>query len=101
MNGGANGHADADANGHGHADVDADAQRRAAIAARLQADAADSKRALVLYCSHIGGHKYAGNVIVRAVLPLFLPLPPFSPLLAHSVPLSPGPFPLPQPPTLL
>lgn len=29
---------------------------------------AAQKRALILYCSHIGGHKYAGNVIVR-VLP--------------------------------
>ncbi|KAI0750692.1 Sucraseferredoxin-like protein [Daedaleopsis nitida] len=26
---------------------------------------ADHKRALILFCSHIGGHKYAGNVIIH------------------------------------
>ena len=42
-------------------------EQQAEILRRLQSvDAAhaEHKRALILYCSHIGGHKYAGNVIV-------------------------------------
>lgn len=31
---------------------------------RVDAAHAEHKRALILFCSHIGGHKYAGNVIV-------------------------------------
>ncbi|KAI1795131.1 Sucraseferredoxin-like protein [Ganoderma leucocontextum] len=45
-----------------------DEDRHAEIARRLQAiDAAHAphKRALILFCSHIGGHKYAGNVIIN------------------------------------
>jgi len=34
----------------------------------LELDESPSKRALVLMTSHIGGHRYAGNVIVRAFL---------------------------------
>ncbi|KAH9918230.1 Sucrase/ferredoxin-like-domain-containing protein [Epithele typhae] len=44
-------------------DVGADA-RQAAMRARLAA-AAEEKRALIVFCSHIGGHKYAGNVIIN------------------------------------
>ncbi|KAI0677141.1 Sucrase/ferredoxin-like-domain-containing protein [Trametes maxima] len=43
-------------------------EKRAAILAQLKgvdAEHADHKRALILYCSHIGGHKYAGNVIIN------------------------------------
>ena len=46
------------------ADLDA---RAAAVRAQLRgvdAAHAEHKRALIVYCSHIGGHKYAGNVIV-------------------------------------
>ncbi|KAI0775918.1 Sucrase/ferredoxin-like-domain-containing protein [Trametes elegans] len=31
----------------------------------VNADHAEEKRALILFCSHIGGHKYAGNVIIN------------------------------------
>ncbi|KAI0832314.1 Sucrase/ferredoxin-like-domain-containing protein [Trametes gibbosa] len=44
------------------------AEKHAALRAQLQgvdAAHADHKRALVLFCSHIGGHKYAGNVIIN------------------------------------
>ena len=47
-----------------------DEEKQGEIVRRLQSvDAAhaEHKRALILYCSHIGGHKYAGNVIVRVV----------------------------------
>ena len=42
-------------------------EQQAEILRRLQSvdtAHAEHKRALILYCSHIGGHKYAGNVIV-------------------------------------
>ena len=39
-------------------------EQQAEILRRLQSVDAEHKRALILYCSHIGGHKYAGNVIV-------------------------------------
>ncbi|KAI0638074.1 Sucrase/ferredoxin-like-domain-containing protein [Trametes polyzona] len=45
-----------------------DEEKRTAILQQLKAvDAkhAAHKRALILYCSHIGGHKYAGNVIIN------------------------------------
>ncbi|RPD81227.1 Sucraseferredoxin-like protein [Lentinus tigrinus ALCF2SS1-7] len=31
----------------------------------IDAAHAESKRALILFCSHVGGHKYAGNVIIN------------------------------------
>lgn len=43
------------------------AEREAAIEERLKNlcdPSVETKRALILYCSHIGGHKFAGNVIV-------------------------------------
>lgn len=49
------------------ADMVFDEDKQAEIARRLQAidaEHATHKRALILFCSHIGGHKYAGNVIV-------------------------------------
>ncbi len=49
------------------ADMVFDEDKHAEIARRLQAidvEHAAHKRALILFCSHIGGHKYAGNVIV-------------------------------------
>lgn len=58
--------------GHGPALEDlsgSEDEKHAEIQRQLQAlDAThgEHKRALILYCSHIGGHKYAGNVIVRA-----------------------------------
>jgi hypothetical protein len=45
--------------------------------------AAESKRALVLKVSHIGGHKFAGNVIVR-----LFPVSPFPALSFFFVGLS-------------
>ena len=44
-----------------------DEARDAAVIEQLKSHAwehADTKRALVLYVSHIGGHKFAGNVII-------------------------------------
>lgn len=47
------------------ADMVFDEDKYAEINRRLQAiDHTAHKRALILFCSHIGGHKYAGNVIV-------------------------------------
>ncbi|KAI9066756.1 hypothetical protein FKP32DRAFT_1673600 [Trametes sanguinea] len=43
-------------------------EKHAAVLAQLKAmhpDHAEHKRALILFCSHIGGHKYAGNVIIN------------------------------------
>lgn len=62
---------DPSAHGHGPALEDlsgSEDEKHAEVERQLQAlDAAhaEHKRALILYCSHIGGHKYAGNVIVR------------------------------------
>lgn len=40
-------------------------EREEAVLAQLKAlDALDTKRALILCSSHIGGHKFAGNCIV-------------------------------------
>ncbi|RDX55502.1 Sucraseferredoxin-like protein [Lentinus brumalis] len=50
------------------AGLTSDEEKQAEIVRRLQSvDAAhaEPKRALILYCSHIGGHKYAGNVIIN------------------------------------
>nr|VWP01663.1 Guanyl nucleotide exchange factor Sql2 [Ganoderma boninense] len=41
-----------------------DEERRAEVRRRLQ-QATEERRALVLFCSHVGQHKFAGNVIVR------------------------------------
>ncbi|KAI0026468.1 hypothetical protein K488DRAFT_92540 [Vararia minispora EC-137] len=41
-----------------------------AIGRLQELDRQEPKRALVLKTSHIGGHKYAGNVIVRSSSPL-------------------------------
>jgi hypothetical protein len=44
--------------------------KEAELNRRLQElDESPSKRALILMTSHIGGHKYAGNVIVRCSSP--------------------------------
>ena len=44
--------------------------KEAELNRRLQElDESSSKRALILMTSHIGGHKYAGNVIVRCSSP--------------------------------
>lgn len=65
---------DPSAHGHGPALEDlsgSEDEKHAEVQRQLQAlDAAhaEHKRALILYCSHIGGHKYAGNVIVRVPL---------------------------------
>ncbi|KAG9045490.1 hypothetical protein FS837_006232 [Tulasnella sp. UAMH 9824] len=43
------------------------AEREAAVEERLKKlcdPSVETKRALILYCSHIGGHKFAGNVII-------------------------------------
>lgn len=58
-------------------DMVLDEDRHAEIARRLHAidaEHATHKRALILFCSHIGGHKYAGNVIVGP-LPFLLVAP--------------------------
>lgn len=42
-------------------------ERDAVVEERLKKlcdQSAETKRALIIYCSHIGGHKFAGNVIV-------------------------------------
>ena len=50
----------------------APAARDAAMRAQLQAVAAsETKRALTLMCSHVGGHKFAGNVIVSRLVPCY------------------------------
>lgn len=47
--------------------------KEAELSRRLQElDESLPKRALILKTSHIGGHKYAGNVIVSTVAPLVL-----------------------------
>lgn len=51
------------------------ADTEAELRRRLQHVDAEHKRALILYSSHIGGHKYAGNVIVRIPTSLSLPCP--------------------------
>ncbi len=45
-------------------------EREAEVTSRLQAIGSDPhapghQRALILFCSHTGGHKFAGNIIVR------------------------------------
>ena len=51
-------------------------EKQAAVLEKLKEvhpTVAQEKRALILFCSHIGGHKYAGNVIVRLfILPLLM-----------------------------
>ncbi|PIL37050.1 hypothetical protein GSI_00742 [Ganoderma sinense ZZ0214-1] len=50
------------------ADMVFDEDKYAEINRRLQAidaEHVEHKRALILFCSHIGGHKYAGNVIIN------------------------------------
>ena len=45
--------------------VECEGDREAALLAQMRAlEAHEPKRALILKTSHIGGHKYAGNVIV-------------------------------------
>lgn len=39
--------------------------KRTEIRRRLQHQHAEQRRALILFCSHVGQHKFAGNVIVR------------------------------------
>ena len=39
-------------------------EREENIASHLR-DSTESKRALIIKTSHVGGHKYAGNCIVR------------------------------------
>ena len=41
-------------------------QREENISAQLK-DSAESKRALIVKVSHVGGHKYAGNCIVSTL----------------------------------
>ncbi|KAG2013927.1 hypothetical protein CC2G_010789 [Coprinopsis cinerea AmutBmut pab1-1] len=48
-------------------------EREENIAAQLR-ESADSKRALIVKVSHVGGHKYAGNCIVSVPLDTFLTL---------------------------
>jgi hypothetical protein len=44
-------------------------EKEVELSRRLQElDESSPKRALILMTSHIGGHRYAGNVIVRAFL---------------------------------
>ncbi|EJF61143.1 hypothetical protein DICSQDRAFT_61143 [Dichomitus squalens LYAD-421 SS1] len=50
------------------AGITSDTERHEEVLRRLQrvdAAHAEHKRALILFCSHIGGHKYAGNVIIN------------------------------------
>ena len=57
------------------AQIESEEERQEEILRRLQrvdAAHAEHKRALILFCSHIGGHKYAGNVIVSLLLYSFL-----------------------------
>ncbi|EIW62061.1 uncharacterized protein TRAVEDRAFT_115405 [Trametes versicolor FP-101664 SS1] len=59
---------DPSAHGHGPALEDlsgSEDEKHAEVQRQLQALDAEHKRALILYCSHIGGHKYAGNVIIN------------------------------------
>lgn len=68
-------------------------EKHAALRRQLQdVDAANAehKRALILYCSHIGGHKYAGNVIVRASPSFLASLSAYSRLPFHRVPFHPA-----------
>ena len=41
-----------------------DEERSAEVRRKLE-QAAEQRRALILFCSHVGQHKFAGNVIVR------------------------------------
>lgn len=57
-------------------DLATTAEEREQIIQSQLRDSAESKRALIIKVSHVGGHKYAGNCIVRFFSHL---LPPRSP----------------------